>query len=161
MDLVVGMGECVVTNKTNGVLRTFALASCVGVTAYCPVRSVAGMVHVVLPAPFNESDRQERPAYFAETGVPLLIHELCHRFGCQKQDLIVEVYGGAQSMWEEDVYNIGKENIEVVEKRLKQLGVFVQKTDLRGTNSRSLAMAVKTGLVDVMKQPMVAVAHRL
>ncbi len=65
MERIVGMGEYVVTDREEDVIRTFALASCVAVTVYSPRRKTAGMIHVVLPAPLSHTDERERPGYFA------------------------------------------------------------------------------------------------
>lgn len=157
MDLVVGMGEQKLTNQAAATLRTYALASCVAVTAHCPIRQAAGMVHVVLPSPLNEKDIEERPSYFAATGVPLLIRQMSWQFGCRPEQLVVQIYGGADSMWQNDVYNIGQANIVAVKKELQKLGVHIAKKDLSGSNSRSLAMDVTSGQVTVYRQPLMQI----
>ncbi len=155
MDLIVGMGEYIVTDNEDAVIRTFALASCVAVTVYSSLKKVAGMIHVVLPAPLYDSDSKNRPGYFAETGVPLLFDNIFRQYGCSKEELQVQMYGGAESMLSLDIYNIGKKNIDTVKKTLSELGLVVQKTDLRGYDSRSISMEVKTGLVLVHRQPII------
>lgn len=153
MELVVGMGEYVLADGEGDVIRTFALASCVAVTVYSPAKKAAGMIHVVLPAPFNGSDRVKRPGYFAETGVPLLISAMCRRFGCRKEELQVHMYGGADSAQSRDIYNVGRKNIDAVRNVLLGLGLTVRKADLHGSDSRTLAMEVNTGAVEIFRQP--------
>ena len=70
MELVVGLGEIVVSGREEDKIKTFALASCVAVTAYSPLKKVAGMIHIVLPHSFDLRDYKERPGYFAESGLP-------------------------------------------------------------------------------------------
>jgi chemotaxis protein CheD len=154
MDLIVGMGEYVVTDNEDAIIRTFALASCVAVTVYSPLRRVAGMIHVVLPAPFYERDQKSRPGYFAKTGIPLLIDAMYSQYGCSKEELQVQLYGGAESMLNLDIYNIGKKNIDSVKRTLSEIGLVIHKTDLQGYDSRSISMDVKNGLVVVHRQPM-------
>lgn len=153
MELVVGMGEYLVTCREDDIIRTFALASCVAVTAYSPLRKAAGMIHVVLPTPMDLRDRLERPSYFAETGIPLMIHAMCQKFGVQKEELYIHMYGGADSMLPQDIYNVGKKNIDAVKYTLLGMGLTISKADLRGSESRTITMDVKTGSVDVYRQP--------
>jgi chemotaxis protein CheD len=153
MELVVGMGEYLVTDKEEDIIRTFALASCVAVTAYSPFRKAAGMIHVVLPVPMDLRDRVERPSYFAETGIPLMINAMCRKFGLKKEDLYIHMYGGADSMLPQDIYNVGKKNIDAVKNALLGMGLMIRKADLRGSDSRTITMDVKTGSVMVYRQP--------
>ncbi len=153
MEHVVGMGEYRVTDKEDDILRTFALATCVAVTAYSPMRRAAGMIHVVLPAPMDHKDRAERPSYFAETGIPLLINAMCRNFGLRKEELQIQMYGGADSMLHQDIFNVGKKNIDAVKYALLNMGLTICKADLRGNESRTIAMDVKTGSVEVHRQP--------
>jgi chemotaxis protein CheD len=152
MDRVVGMGEYIVTNTEDDILRTFSLASCVAVTVYCPIKRAAGMIHVVLPYPFTEKDKKNRPSFFAETGVPLLVNEICRKYACGKGELCIELYGGADSVLKQDIYGIGKKNIDAVKKALHLMGLTVRKEDLRGTESRTISMDVKTGAVEISRQ---------
>ncbi|MDX9871224.1 MAG: chemotaxis protein CheD [Clostridia bacterium] len=153
MEWIVGMGEYVVANGEEDVIRTFALASCVAVTVYSPLRRAAGMIHVVLPEPLNGRENRERPGYFAATGIPLLIGAVCTKFGCRKEELQIQMYGGASSGLTQDVFNIGSKNIRAVKNALLEMGLTVYKADLHGQDSRTLAMAVKTGTVEVTRQP--------
>ena len=152
MDLIVGMGECLTSNE-DAVLRTFSLASCVAVTAYSPLKRAAGMIHVVLPRPLGQMDGRERPCYFAETGVPLLFSEMLYKYGCRKEELQIQLYGGADSIMEQDVFNIGLKNIDAVRSALGKLGLTACRSELRGSDSRTIAMDVKTGFIEVSRQP--------
>ena len=67
MEHVVGLGEIVVSGSEEDIIKTFALASCVAVTVYSPSNKVAGMIHIVLPHPYDSKDYEERPGYFAES----------------------------------------------------------------------------------------------
>ncbi len=155
MELVARLGEYIVSDREDDILRTFALASCVAVTVYNPVKRVAGMIHLVLPTPLNNNDREERPGYFAETGIPLLISTMCTKYSCRKEDLHVQIYGGADSRFHNNIYNVGRRNIEVVKYMLHVLGLKIHKADLHGYESRTLVMDVKTGLVRVSRQPII------
>lgn len=154
MDLIVGMGKYIMTDSEEDMLKTYSLASCVGVTAYSPSKRAAGMLHIVLPAPLRAKDRFERPDYFAETGIPLFINRICRKFGCEKEELQVQVYGGSKTGLQNDIYDIAEKNIESVQRQLHNMGLKISKADLRGNESRSISMDVRTGMVQVYKQPM-------
>lgn len=153
MDLVVGMGEYIVTDREDDIIRTFALASCVAVTVYSPEKTAAGMIHVVLPSPLDGKNMKDRPSYFAQTGVPLLISAMCQKYGCRREELRIQMYGGADSALQQDIFSIGKKNIDAVKYALCEMGLTIHKADLRGNVSRTLAMEVKTGSVKVYRQP--------
>jgi chemotaxis protein CheD len=154
MELVAGMGEFKVSDKEEDIIRTFALASCVAITAYSPIKKVAGMVHVVLPTPLNIKDRVERPGYFAETGIPSLINSMYKEYGCLKGELQICIFGGAESIRNIDIFNVGKRNIETVIATLSSMGLSIIKAELSGCESRTLTMDVKTGTVKVTRRPL-------
>lgn len=155
MELIVGMGEYIISDNEDDIIRTFALATCVAVTVYSPMKKAAGMIHVVLPSPLDSKDTLERPGYFAVTGVPLLIDAMRRKCGCRKEELHIQMYGGADSMLCQDIYNVGKKNIDAVKHTLLAMGLTILKADLRGNESRTLAMEVKTGSVEVYRQPII------
>lgn len=152
MELVVGMGQYIISDREDDIIRTYALASCVAVTVYSSRRKIAGMIHVVLPSPLASRDIEERPAYFAETGVPLLINTLCERYGCRKEEFNIHMYGGAESIGNQDIFNVGQKNIVAIKHTLQAMGLAVHKADLRGRFSRTLVMEVRTGTVAVHRQ---------
>lgn len=154
MELIVGMGQYAISGGEEDILRTFALASCVAVTAYHPIKRAAGMIHIVLPTPLSRKDVTERPAYFAQTGVPLLIHVMCRRTGCRKEELLIQLFGGAGSMLEQDVFHVGKKNIEAVKYSLSELGMSIRREELGGKESRTISMDAKTGTVQIYRLPL-------
>lgn len=152
METVIGIGEYAVSNNGTAKIKTFALASCVAVTAYSPSRRIAGMVHVALPFPIG-TDSINRPGYYATTGVPLLINKLCSKFGCLIGELNINIYGGADSINENDIFNIGKRNIEAVTYTLFSLKQKVHQADVGGTQSRTIEINVGNGYVKISRQP--------
>lgn len=158
MELIVGMGEYVVTDAQDAVIKTYALASCVAVTVHSPIRKVAGMIHIVLPAPLYDIDARNRPSYYAVTGIPLLIDTMCRKYGCSKNELQVQMFGGAESVLSFDIYSIGKKNILTIKRTLSEIGLTIQNSDLRGNESRNISMETNTGLVGVHRQPILRYA---
>ncbi|NLZ93274.1 MAG: chemotaxis protein CheD [Firmicutes bacterium] len=154
MELIVGIGEYAVTNAA-ATIKTFALATCVAVTVYSSRRKAAGMVHIALPAPPDDLQKKRRPAYYAATGIPLLIGEMQTKFGCTKNELIVNLYGGAISSHAHDTFNIGKKNIDMSKQILADLQLPIEKEDVGGRVSRTVSLDVSTGLVKIYTQPLI------
>ena len=152
MDRFVGIGEFIISNNRKDIIKTFALASCVAVTAYCSPCKVAGMIHIALPSPPYDIDTNARPGYYATSGLPLFVNKMCSVYGCSIKDLRIDLYGGSNSI-NEDVFQIGKKNIAMVKKILMDMNLLYYIDDTGGNISRTLSMDVATGTVKVMTQP--------
>ncbi|NLN66526.1 MAG: chemotaxis protein CheD [Clostridiaceae bacterium] len=155
MDRIIGIGEYTITEDINTVVKTYALSSCVALTAYDSFRKVLGMVHIALPSADIVQNRAiANPAYYADTAVPMLINKIRLRYGCGIKELELGLFGGAQSIRKDDVFHIGVRNVEMVEAALKQMNLKVCHYDIGGTSSRSVAVEVATGKVKVICQPL-------
>jgi chemotaxis protein CheD len=153
MEKIVGIGGYALSNNRNDTLKTFALASCVALTAYCPVRNAAGMLHIALPAPDKLNDDSIiRLYYYAVTAVPLFINKLCNNYGCSKTHLEIQLFGGADSIRMNDVFQIGKKNIHYVKESLEGLKLLYNASETGGKYSRSLEMDVFTGQIKLTLQ---------
>lgn len=153
MEIAIGLGEYAVSDRENDIIKTFALASCVAVTAYSHVKKVAGMIHIVLPYPMDTNAKAKQPGYFAVTGIPMLLKKMVQDYSCMAGELRIHIYGGADSIRDNDVFKVGKKNIEAVVSTLSDLGLSVHKSELGGNVSRTLIMDVKTGTVKIHRQP--------
>jgi chemotaxis protein CheD len=152
MNIVIGIGEYAVSKAKEDKLKTFALASCIAVIAYSPIRKVGGMVHIALPSPTGK-DIMHRPAYFASTGVPLMINKLYDDFGCHKEELQIYIYGGADSINKNDIFRIGRRNIQAVTDAISELNLKIHKSDVGGYQSRTIEIDIAKGNVIVSVQP--------
>lgn len=156
MDRIVGIGEYVISNNKSDIIKTFALATCVAVTVYSALKTTAGMVHIVLPHPTSSgNDKSQNPYYYATTAVPALINEMQLRYGCKKDELDIKLFGGAKSVFGNDIFNIGNKNVEMVKKVLGEMGLRYSVADTGGVNSRTLIMEIADGTVRVLLQPII------
>lgn len=154
MNRIVGIGEYIISDNEEDILKTFALATCIALTVYSPLKKVLGMVHIALPSSnINPDNTLLRPGYFADTAIPLLINKICLDYDCCKYELIVNIYGGAQSICKTDVFNIGKRNIDAVKEILSHNSIPFNAEETGGTNSRTVEMDVATGTVKIYLQP--------
>ncbi len=152
MEHVVGIGECVISNNKIDTIKTYALSSCIAVTVYDKSKQLGGMIHVALPKPMDE-DGEYRPGYYATTGIPYLINRLYSEHGCKKSDLIIRLYGGADSIYENDMFYIGKRNLIAVTDTLAELNLMARKAEIGGRYSRTIEMELETGSIKVTRQP--------
>ncbi|MFT6079977.1 MAG: chemotaxis protein CheD, partial [Planctomycetota bacterium] len=57
--LVVGVADMVIGAVEDDQIVTYALGSCIGLTAYDPVARVGGLLHFMLPQPSAKSEPKE------------------------------------------------------------------------------------------------------
>ena len=150
MDKIIGIGDYVISNNPDDIVKTFALASCVAVTVYNPFLQLAGMIHIALPNPMHQDDARCRPAYYATSGIPLLIRKVCGDYGSRREDLQVKLFGGADSLRTDDYFKIGPKNIKAVQETLLSLGLKIEDAYIGGLISRSITMSVSTGEIEIV-----------
>jgi chemotaxis protein CheD len=145
-----------VSNRLGDEIITYALGSCLGVTVHDPVSCVGGMLHVMLPLSTIAPDKAAaNPCMFVDSGVPKLFFECC-RAGAVKERLIVKVAGGAcANGGQEDYFQIGRRNYQILEKLLAKNGIRMAAVDVAGNKSRTLSLVVGTGTVKVLMQGVV------
>lgn len=153
MAIIVGIGDYAVSGSPGETIITYALASCVAVTAYSPSKKAAGMVHVVLPDGFQRPEDNFGPCYYANSGIPLMINKVCLECGCRKSELSIRMFGGADSIREEDIFRLGQKNRNMAEKVLRAMGLSYDASETGGVLSRTLKMDVDTGRIIVSYQP--------
>jgi len=141
----VGMADMNII-KTNGVLTTLGLGSCVGVTLYDSVSKVAGLLHIMLPS--SKAIRNNaNPAKFADTGINLLLEEVC-KIGASKNRLVSKLAGGAQMFSfgnKNDIMKIGERNIIASKEVLEELRIPIVAEDTGGNFGRTIELYADTG----------------
>ena len=147
--ITVGMADMKITTDPDSVLVTHALGSCIAVLVHDPVRQVGGMIHYMLPLSSITPEKGiERPAMFADTGVPLLFHRM-YDCSCKKSDLVVRVVGGASIHDEMGTFEIGKRNYVVLRKLFWKSGVAIASESVGGGVSRTVRLFVGDGRTTV------------
>ena len=143
--IVVGIADCRVADAPEQVLATFALGSCIGLTAYDPKAGLGGLLHFMLPESSREDVKSGRNPYmFADSGIPLLFRE-AYRKGADKRRLRVRVAGGAQVMDPEGIFNIGLRNCLAMRRILWKAGVLVHGEEVGGNTPRTVRLEMESG----------------
>lgn len=150
--VTVDIADLKLSAEPDSVLVTYALGSCIAVMVHDPGKRVAGMIHYMLPTASTSPEKaRERPAMFADTGVPMLFQSMYQR-GCQKRDLVVKVAGGSTLMTVTDVFEIGKRNHLILRKLLWKAGVPIRAEDVGGSAFRTARLFVDTGRVTIKSE---------
>jgi chemotaxis protein CheD len=150
--LVVDVAAYCVSDNPAATLVTYALGSCIAVTAHEPGRKVAGMIHVMLPLSKMSRDRAlSNPAMFADTGIPAMFKALYER-GCRKENLVVKLIGGAGIYDDGGAFAIGERNVVMARKMFWKNGILLAGEDTGGSKSRTVRLHVGTGTV-VIRTP--------
>jgi chemotaxis protein CheD len=143
--LIVGIGECRVSNREDGRLITYALGSCIGLSAWDPVSKVGGLLHFLLPDSTMTTVRGgSNPGLFADTGVPLLIRS-CVQSGAVAQRLVLRAAGGASVLENGHHFDIGNRNHMSMRKALWKAGLFLRGEATGGTTSRTVSLEIASG----------------
>lgn len=147
--LFVRVAQAEVT-QGDGVLATVGLGSCVAILLYDADTAVAGMAHVLLPAPHREFDGLE-PAKYATTAVPYLLQEMAAR-GASRARITARLVGGASMFGGErssPLAAAGERNLQAVRDALDWAGVPVTGEEVGRAHGRSVQMHAVDGRVVV------------
>jgi len=155
MKSIVGVSDLHVSDQPAETIITFALGSCLGIAMFDPVAGVGGLLHVMLPLSKADPDKARlKPAMYVDTGLGQLLGA-CYELGATKSNLIISVAGGAsmKKSDSDDYFKIGKRNFTTLRKLLWKNGFMIDKQDVGGNNSRTMALRLSDGLVTVNKLP--------
>jgi chemotaxis protein CheD len=145
----IGVGDFAVVNDGGGIIKTYALGSCVAVMAWDWKRKIAGMVHIAHPrSTINEEKARDLPGYFADTGVRILLKQM-ELFGAERGKMWVKMAGGAAVMEQIQQFDIGKENVLAVRKILWESRMGILKSDVGGGRHRTVWIEAGTGKVHI------------
>lgn len=117
------------------------LGSCVAVALHDPTTKVGGLNHYLLSDGLPEERANTRYGIHA---IPLLIEE-CVRMGANRNKLQAKIYGGANVISVAQLGDgIGKRNIDLAEKMLKDLGIPILEKNVAGESARTIKLNTAT-----------------
>lgn len=145
--IIVDVGDYKISGEMGDVIKTFALGSCVAVMIYDQTSHIAGMIHIALPdSAIDQAKAMARPAYFADTGLALMIEDM-KKLGVTRQNIWIKIAGGANIMDPNGVFDIGKRNVLAVKKVLWKSNLGPVAEDIGGDKSRTVYFSVETGAI--------------
>jgi chemotaxis protein CheD len=142
----IGIAEyAVVTDET--VLITSGLGSCLGIVLYDPGKMVSGLIHVMLPT--VDQARDNTPAKFVDTGLPLLIDEM-EDAGANPNRLRAWIIGGSEMIqFTSSDESIGSRNITMATQLIDEYGLRLVDSDVGGNHGRSIQFDPSVGEVSI------------
>ena len=147
--LIINVGKSYVSTDSQEELLT-VIGSCVAVTFYDIKKHVGGLVHVVLPGRRTSLREDDRHAYYADSGIPLLVEEMC-KAGARRENLVANVIGGASSHALCRENSIGRRNVDAVIMALKNYDIPIQKKDVGEKYGRKVILDIATGKIESLK----------
>ena len=137
-------GQIVVAEQET--LISTLLGSCVAVCLHDPLTKIGGMNHYLLPEVTGTEKPSPRYGVFA---IPELIKELDKK-GADIYQLQAKIFGGGNVLAENKIgESIGRRNIEIAEKMLKENGIWVVRKDVGGDRGRKITFDTTTFEVHV------------
>lgn len=143
-NVIVGMADCRASANREDELTTYALGSCIGLAVYDPRARVGGLLHFMLPDSSIADEKERNSAKFADTGVPLLLEQVC-ALGASKKRLEVWAAGAANMLQSAGSFEIGKRNHQALRRILWKAGLLLRGEAVGGNQSRSVRLEVATG----------------
>lgn len=147
--IILGVGEHGTSNMPGYQLKTYALGSCVAVIFLDIDNRSIGMAHIALPnSEINPERALKYPAYFADTGIPVLLKEMIKLgYAESGRKMKVKLVGGASMLDDDRLFQIGERNISAIRQALSACGLSVAAQDLGGKISRNVTVEADTGAV--------------
>lgn len=143
-DRTVGVGDGAAAESGDFVFVTYALGSCVGITAWDPEARVGGMLHAQLPVSYQHEERAQRfPFLYTDTAVAELLRRL-YRLGADNRRLVV-VLAGCAERTDSSTFRVGQRNLAVARRVLWKNDIVVKAEDVGGDTPRSLFLDMESG----------------
>ena len=145
--IVVGISDMKLS-RAPGVIITYALGSCIGVSVYDPAAKVGAILHIMLPDAPASVDNVFK---YADTGIAETLKKF-EGMGGNRSRAVVKIAGGAQMFQvpgESSLGNIGKRNGDSVKATLLKQRIRIMGIDIGGTFARTMELDTATGTTKI------------
>jgi chemotaxis protein CheD len=143
--IVIGVSDCQVSGQPDSVLVTYALGSCIAISACDPQSKVGGLLHFMLPeSSLDAAKARQNPSMFGDSGIQLLIQMLKQK-GLNPRRCTWTVTGGAQVLDGQGTFQIGKRNYLAAKKLLWKEGLLISGEAVGGEVSRTVRLELDSG----------------
>lgn len=150
-EIVVGVGDFRIARAPSRFLATYGLGSCVAVLLYDWRTQAGALLHVMMPDSSVAPEKALRqPFAYVDTAVPGMF-EAVAEFGISPKRTRCCLVGGAAMIASPAHFEIGKRNVLALRKALWKEGVFIDREEIGGNESRSVRLDLKTGAVTMRK----------
>lgn len=145
----VGMADYKVS-RGPGIIISYGLGSCIGISLYDPQTRIGGLLHIMLPDS-KQSRASDNPAKFADTGIPLLLDEVL-KLGANRSRLVAKIAGGAQMFAfanATEVMRVGARNAQASKDMLHKLGIRLVAEDTGANYGRTVQIDLSNGVYTI------------
>jgi chemotaxis protein CheD len=145
----VGIADYKITTQPKSLI-TLGLGSCVGIAIYDRTRKIGGLSHIMLPDS-TAFTRDIKPEKFADLAIPKMIKEI-NGGALKNKSLVAKIAGGASMFNFPDrklTSDIGKRNVESVERILDELEIPILGSHTGGSIGRTMVVDLKDFSVDI------------
>lgn len=144
--LVVNISDMKLSTNPEDVLVTYSLGSCLGVTAYDPVKKMGGLIHCLLARASTAPEKaKQNPYMFVTSGVALMVRKLAMK-GADVKRLVFKAAGGA-NMRDNDMFLTGERNYEALLRLLERNEIKLAASEVGGNIPRTMFLHLDTGKV--------------
>ncbi|MBC7644024.1 MAG: chemotaxis protein CheD [Thermoleophilia bacterium] len=153
-DTFVPIGCIAASTTRDEVLVALGLGSCIGVALWCGQSGAVGLAHIYLPSSVGAEVPDNRPAKFADIGVPALIAAV-ESLGGVRARMAAFLVGGAQMfefesrMTDGPNSGVGMRNDAAVRAALAAEGIPISGTETGGISGRSMRISPHSTWVSV------------
>src|SRR6185295_6306813 len=144
----VDVGDLRASCKSDDVLLTYALGSCLGVAVHDASACVGGLAHIQLPTCRDRVNFAEGVWSYADRAVPELFQRV-YALGATRGNLRIVLAGGASVSDPNNFFQIGRKNYLTVKNLLWRNGYFVAAEAVGGADWRTMRLNIGTGRVEV------------
>ena len=141
-----GIADLQESKNSRGVIVTYALGSCLGVTCYDPLSRVGGMLHAMLGDSKAIHQSTLVRATYLDTGIPDLIQRVVD-LGGNPRVFQFKVFGGAQTIQAANYFNIGFKNIKMMEALATRFRLQIMVWEVGGHQNRTIRLYLADGRV--------------
>ena len=122
---IVSISEMYISSRSDDILITHSLGSCIGLALYDPESKVGGLLHAMMPLSRMDPERAlNHPCVFVDTGVTALLRAVFNR-GATRKNLVAKMAGGAVQLGTGADFKIGERNYAVARKVLWKNDILI------------------------------------
>ena len=136
-------GDYYVTPRKDEVLTT-VLGSCISACIRDPMTGYGGMNHFLLPAGNTEQEQSSYSLRYGTFAMEQLINDILSHGG-QRERLEIKVFGGGNVV--KGLSGVGHKNADFIESFLRNEGLRIAGSDLRGHSPRKIQYLPRSGKV--------------
>ncbi len=150
--ITLNAGEHTISSSKKELVKIKGLGTGIAIIIIHPPTGATGVMNIALPdSSAFKREADERPGYFADTGVPVLLTELSNVTGTQDTaGYIIKITGGAEIMNPDDIFNVGSRNAKVIKNKLKENRLVTTTEDIGGNYNRKVIVHINSGKVIII-----------